>query len=80
MGEGRSFTRRAAGNQKIDTRFDLPRYEIAQGGIINGTVLMKGSNQRCPASPHLHVIKIARIERRCEPIYRFTRFPDHKMR
>ncbi len=62
MREGRRFAGGAAGNQEIDSRFDLPGHQVAQGRLVDGAVLTKGSYQRGAASTELHNIKIARTE------------------
>ncbi len=59
--ESRSLAGGAAGDEEIDARFDLPRDQIAQGGVVDGAVLMKRSDQSGAASTKLHRDKIARM-------------------
>ena len=61
MRKRRSFTGGAAGDEKIYTGLDLPGDQIAQGGFVNGAVLLKRRYQSCAASPQLHNIKITLI-------------------
>src|SRR5581483_4963933 len=65
--ESRGFTGGAAGDQEIDAAFNLPRDEIAQGRVVEGAVLMKGSDESGATAMQLHRDKIARIgkERNC---------------
>ena len=39
------FAGGAAGDQKIDARFQLPRDQVAQGSLVDGAVLLEGSDQ-----------------------------------
>src|SRR3954467_15284148 len=59
--ESRSFTRCAARHQEIDARFDLPGDEVAQGSIVERSILTEGSDQGGATSVQLHRDKIARI-------------------
>ncbi len=60
--ESWSFAGGAAGNQEINSGFDLPGHQVAQGRLVDGAVLTKWSYQRGAASTELHRIKIARME------------------
>src|SRR5213080_1182025 len=60
MGERRRFTRRAAGDEKIDSGFNLPRNKVAQGSVVNCAILTKGSNEGGTTSSELHETKITR--------------------
>src|ERR1700691_3404307 len=57
-----SFAGSAAGNQKINSGLDLPRHQVAQGGLVDGAVLTKGSYKCCTASSKLHETKISRMD------------------
>ena len=61
MGQSRSLARGAARYKEVDARFYLPRDQIAQGGVVDGAVLMERSNQSGAASTELHRDKIARM-------------------
>ena len=60
MCERRRFTRRAAGDEKIDSGFNLPRNKVAQGSVVNCAILTKGSNEGGTTSSELHETKITR--------------------
>ena len=51
----------AAGNQKINAGLDLPRDQIAQGSVVDRTILMKRSYQCSATSTELHRNKITRM-------------------
>ncbi len=51
----------AAGDQKIDARFHLPRDQVAQGSLVDGAVLLEWSDQCRTAATELHEIKITLI-------------------
>jgi hypothetical protein len=55
------FTGRAAGNEEIDARVDLPCDQVAQGRVVERAILMERSNQRSAAAAKLHGNKIARM-------------------
>ena len=61
MRESGRLARRAAGNQKVDSRFDLPRYQIAQRSFIQRSILLEGGDQRRSTASEFHdLYKIAR--------------------
>ena len=51
----------AAGHEKIDARFDLPRDQIAQGRVVDGAILMKRSDECSATATELHRNRIARV-------------------
>jgi hypothetical protein len=61
VGESRRLARSAAGDEEINAALDLPGYQVAQGSVVNGAILMKWSDQRCTTAAKIHLIKIARI-------------------
>src|SRR6266567_3773060 len=61
VGEGWSLAGGATGYEKINTGFDLPGDQVAQGCVVNGTVLMKRSDECGATATELHRNKIARI-------------------
>ena len=50
LGQRRRFAGSAAGDEKIDLRFDLPGNERTQSRFVNRAVTLKWSYQRCAAS------------------------------
>jgi hypothetical protein len=52
----------AAGNEEVDAGVDLPRDQVAQSGVVDGAILMKGSDEGGAASTELHRDKIARMK------------------
>src|SRR4029077_8658504 len=54
----RSFSGRSARNQEIDSGLHLPGNQVAQGRLIDRTVLMERSDQSSSTSTQLHIIKI----------------------
>ncbi len=54
VSEGRSLAGGAAGNKKIDAGLDLPRDQIAQGRVVDGTILMKRSYKCSATATELH--------------------------
>src|SRR5450631_263680 len=61
VGERRSLAGGAAGNQKINAGLDLPCDQIAQGRVVEGTILMKGSYEGSATATELHRNRIARV-------------------
>jgi hypothetical protein len=61
VGERGSLAGGAAGNQKINPGLDLPCDQIAQGRVVEGTILMKGSYEGSATATELHRNRIARV-------------------
>ena len=61
VGERGRLAGGAAGNKKIDSRFDLPRDQIAQGCVVDGAILMKGSYEGGATATELHRNRITRM-------------------
>ena len=70
MSERRRLAGRAAGNQKVDSRVNLPRDKVAKRDVINRAILAKGSNQGCATSSELHETKITRTGKGAKLIFR----------
>ena len=51
----------AAGHKKIDAGLDLPRDQIAQSRVVDGTIRMKGSYECSATATELHRNKITRM-------------------
>ena len=56
-----SFASGAAGDQKIDAGFHLPRHQVAQGSVVDRSILMKRSDERGTTATKLHEYKITRM-------------------
>jgi hypothetical protein len=61
VGERGRLAGGAARNQKINARLDLPRNQIAQGCVVDRTILMKRSYQCGATATELHRNKITRM-------------------
>ena len=59
--ESGSLAGGAAGNEEINAGFDLPCDQIAQGCVVDGAVLMKGSDEGGATATELHRNKITRM-------------------
>src|SRR5947208_5667428 len=58
--ERRRFTRCAAGDEEVDSGFNLPGDQIAQGSVVNCGVLTKGSEEDSTTASAVPANKITR--------------------
>ncbi len=61
VGESGSLAGGAAGYKKVDSRLELPRHQVAQGSVVDGAILTKGSYECSAAATELHRNRIARV-------------------
>src|SRR5271154_1629780 len=65
MGECRSFSSGAAGNQEVNARFHLPGNQIAQSVFVDRTILRERCDESGATSSQLHDLRITLIARAC---------------
>src|SRR6516162_11045100 len=58
MRQSRRFAGGAAGNQKINARFDLPANQVTEGRVIQAAILFKGGYKGGAATTQCHLKRI----------------------
>src|SRR5271166_5140281 len=63
--ESRRLAGSAAWDQEVDAGLHLPAHQVAQGGLINASILLEGSYEGGAASTQFHDNRIILYKRNC---------------